>query len=219
MADTVKTNALVMGQEYITRLVAAESKTAGLADEFHNAAVKLYEETDSDRQKTDGEKLAEFDTFAKKLEDQARQLVDESGAWEVGTPLSDALPNFRNVKSVYRNGIKSGVDPRDYPTWSKYRQAKLAAGKPSSGKSGEKDAPDGGGQGDPSGDGGNVAAMPSTSGLTEAAQKAVYAAIKTLEQMDEASQNEVAENFCKAAKGKLNRLSKANPKFAKAANA
>jgi len=132
-------------------MVDLELKAGGLATKFHDGVRKHLTEKDAKRSMTDKEKMTVFADAMADLEEYAQTYVDKE--WPAGTPLSTAVPQFRNYKSVYRNGIKQGLDPRDFDSFGKYRNAKLgkddkkrddSAPKGGKGKKGGDNAPESG---------------------------------------------------------------------------
>lgn len=96
-------------------------QAGGLGKKFHSAIVELVKaETDGE---FDSKKvLAAFDVAVTAMENHVKAEVEKE--WGEGATLSNALPYFKNIKSLYRTSISKGLNPADYNGEFNLRKAK-----------------------------------------------------------------------------------------------
>jgi len=106
-----------------------EIKAKGLATTFHEKVQLIMTEVFKGRA-FDGKEAGEL--YAEVCLEVEKELANEvEKHFGKGVSLSEAVKNWRQYKSIYKNGMKMGLNPADYPTFSKFKQAKDGGGSAS----------------------------------------------------------------------------------------
>jgi hypothetical protein len=203
----------------VGNMVTVEKLAKGLATTFHEKVSLIVTESLEGSSFDGKEASALYVQVCKEVEEQLQAEVDK--AFYVGASLSSVIPNWRQYKSIYKNGLLMGLNPADYPSFSKYKQAKDSGGLPTDNKETKGNAPasDGGGGSNESGTTTvpAVAVPDITSNLPQELRDELNHGIATLAKLfasdPEAAKN-VVDNFNGACYAKLR---KAGGRFAKLA--
>lgn len=192
--------------------IALEATASGLADELFNGLAALAAEYGTDNL------LAEFDKVMIDVENTYKEeLVKLTGDADI--TLSKYSSAFKVRKSELRRGIKVGLDPNKFKTFSKFRKGIAAvAGGNASGTT-KVTAPTGNG-GSNNGGGapneaktGNLAVV--NSSLTPAVQDKLNLIAKHLAKLDEAAQLKILSDC----DGQIHKLAKLGGRFINARKA
>lgn len=111
---------------YAEGMIALEQKARGLAEELFLGLKELAIEVIAynNDEKSEGNKDLKTE-FAKSLSDLEysckEKLVKLTG--DENATLTSAIPSFKVRKSELNKGIKAGIDPSKYDTFSAYRKA------------------------------------------------------------------------------------------------
>ena len=194
-------------RQYAEAEVQHEVRAGGLANEFKGLVCHALNEKDSDRSMTSAEKYEVYKEVLGLIETEMRELIDSNNFFEKDTPISRALPQYRQRKSEMKKAIQADLDPRDFKSWSKLKAAKLAADKPKTpGDSGDgAESTGSAGSGGDSGGAGESGPtpVPNSDNLTEKQRKLLNEALKVLDNLPDEQKTKVLKGFKGAAHAAL----------------
>lgn len=188
-------------------MIKADQVVKGLATKFHETVKKVMTES-FDGKVFDGKEAAGlYSSICNEVEHDLIKEIEKY--YPVGTSLTEALPQWKGYKSIYKNGMLMGINPQDYETYSKFKTAKLEHGKDTGGTSNATTSSslDNSSASQDSGVTSNVAQIaPATSNLPDKVQVRLALAIEALTKLADSSEEsalEVLANFEGALRSKL----------------
>jgi len=186
--------------------IALEATASGLANELYNGLVALATEFGTDNL------LSEYDKVMIDVENTYKEeLVKLTGDSEM--TLAKHSSAFKVRKSELRRGIKAGLDPTKFVSFSKFRKGIATVEGGNASGTTKVVAPTGNGGSSNGGGAPNEAKTSTlaavTSGLTPAVQDKLNLIAKHLDKLDEASQLKVLADC----DGAIHKLAKVGGRF------